>query len=81
VAKVERRILEELLLERLAAAVDPGALLSLEADLVRSVTRALEMCALDTSAIELAQSLLRRAWGRLGRESLGRLCDEADRAG
>jgi hypothetical protein len=76
VAKLERRILEELLIERLAAAVDPGALLTLEADLVRSVSRAIEATQAEASGIVLAQSLLRRAWGRLGRESLGKLCEE-----
>jgi len=78
-ARLEREILKELILERLSSAVDSCALLSLEADLVRSVERASLRAGPTGDSGLLAERLLRKAWTRLGKEALGKLggdCDE-----
>jgi len=76
VARLARRILEELILERLSATVDPDALLTLESEIARSVDRAIDATQSRACSIAVAQSLIRRAWSRLGRESLVKICDE-----
>ena len=77
-ARLEREILKELILERLSSAVDPCALLTLEADLLRSVERASVRAGPTGDAGLLAEQLLRKAWTRLGKEALGKLCGACD---
>jgi hypothetical protein len=72
--KLEKRILEELMFERIVAAIDLGELLSAEADLARSIDRALARLERPPEdRPRLAKRYLDRAWLRAGREALGHL--------
>ena len=77
-ARLEREILKELLLARMSSAVDACALLSLEADLLRSVERAASRTGVSDETGDLAVGLLRKAWMRLGKETLGKLGEAID---
>jgi len=77
-ARLEREILKELLLERMSSAVDACALLTLESDLLRSVERAASRAGVSDDNGDLAVALLRKAWMRLGKETIGHLGGAGD---
>lgn len=69
---LERKILEELIYERVRVAVDLCELLDFEEDLAASIERALTQCAKSPDErSQLALKYLNRAWERLGHEVLG----------
>ena len=67
--RLDRRILEELIYERVRVTVDLCKLVAFEADLRSSIRRALEQCASSPDEREgLAERYLCRAWRRVSRE-------------
>ncbi len=75
-AKLPRRVLEEMVYERLLTAIDPDRVLELGRDLDRCLESAVEVAhgpQLDPAAVKLA--LLRRAVVRVGET----ICDLAGR--
>lgn len=66
---LERRILEELIYERVRLSLDLVELLAFEADLSASIDRALQSCAASKDERnELSLRFLERAWERLSAE-------------
>ncbi len=77
-ATIDRKILEELIYERVRLAVDLCELVTFEEDLSASIERALEQCA--ESPRERADMTLRfleRAWERLGKEVMDELAESS----
>ena len=73
-AKLDKRILEELIYERVRLAVDLCELLDFESDLSVSTERALKKCARSPEErSRLTLDYLRRAWQRVADEVLGEL--------
>jgi hypothetical protein len=66
--RLDRKILEELILDRLKRAVDLGALLDVEREVAMSIERALMPEGVDASFLEMARGYLLRAWRRAGKE-------------
>jgi hypothetical protein len=65
----ERRILEELVYERVRLAVDPGELTAFATDLARSIRRGAPEAA-GAEGHVFARRLLVRAWRRVGNDLL-----------
>jgi hypothetical protein len=73
---LERRILEELIYERVRVTVDLCELMAFELDLSASIERALAACAPSPGErTDLTMDYLRRAWERMSDEVLGVLLD------
>ena len=60
----DRRVLQELIYERIKLAVSPGEILAFETDLLKSVTRAAPEWG--SQGPRTMRRLLRRAWRRIG---------------
>ncbi len=75
-AGLERKILEELIYERVRVTVDMCALVEFELDLAASIDRALHACAASpTERSDLALDYVQRAWDRLTEEVIGGLAE------
>jgi hypothetical protein len=75
-ARLERKILEELIYERVRVAVDMCRLMEFELDLSSSIERALSTCAESASErSDLTLDFLQRAWERVTEEVLGSLAE------
>src|SRR4051812_14746848 len=71
--RFERRVLEQLIYERVRQSVDVCELMSLQLDLSASVENALSACARSPGErSDLTMDYLQRAWERLSDEVLGR---------
>jgi hypothetical protein len=76
---IEKKILEELIYERVRLTLDLCELLDFEADLTRSIERALDSCAgTPADKGQLTLTYLHRAWERLGREALQAMATGGD---
>jgi hypothetical protein len=75
-ARLERKILEELIYERVRVAVDMCRLMEFELDLASSIERALSACAESPSErSDLTLDFIQRAWERVTEEVLGQLAE------
>jgi hypothetical protein len=75
--RLERRILEELIYERVRVTVDLCELMAFELALSASIERALEACAQSPGERgDLTMDYLRRAWERVSDEVLGGLLEQ-----
>jgi hypothetical protein len=73
---MNRRLLEELVFQRLARAVDVDLMLELQADLIRSVARTARPDADPLRLARTARRVLRRAWRRYGDDAVMVLREE-----
>jgi hypothetical protein len=79
--RLERRILEELIYERVRVSVDLCELMSFELDLSASIERALVACVESPGErSDLTLDYLQRAWERVSEEVLGGMLDQEMRA-
>ena len=75
-ATLERRILEELIYERVRLTVDLCELMAFEVDLSASIERALVSVARSPAQrSDLTLEYLQRAWNRLSEQVVGRLAE------
>jgi hypothetical protein len=76
-ARLDRKILEELIYERVRLTVDVCEVLAFEADLANSIERALQgRAGSDDDRSQLTLDYLQRAWERVTEETLGALIDQ-----
>jgi hypothetical protein len=75
--RLERRILEELIYERVRVSVDLCELMAFELDLSASIERALSGCAESPGErSDLTLDYLQRAWERVSEEVLGGMLEQ-----
>jgi hypothetical protein len=67
-SKLDRKILEEMILQRLKGSVDLFELMALERDVATSIERALMEEGVDDGFLEMSRQYIVRAWRRAGRE-------------
>jgi len=80
--RLERKILEELIYERVRVSVDLCELMAFELDLSASIERALSTCAESPGErSDLTLDYLQRAWERVSEEVLGGMLDQEMGAG
>ena len=75
-SRLDRKILEELIYERVRLNVDLCELLEFEADLSESISRALRACATPGDRNQLTLDYMQRAWERVTEEVLGELIEQ-----